>query len=45
MFYTLGEAYESGLITKADVYNIAKQIDCGHWSVSSFTERYPELPQ
>jgi len=35
-FYTLGEAYGLGLITKADIYNIGKQLD------SSFTERYPK---
>ncbi|MCL2679288.1 MAG: hypothetical protein FWF18_03250, partial [Dehalococcoidia bacterium] len=46
MFYTLGEAYESGLITKADVYNVARQIDCGYfWSFCSFTERYPIQPR
>ncbi|MCL2679434.1 MAG: hypothetical protein FWF18_04035 [Dehalococcoidia bacterium] len=38
-FYTLGEAYSNRLITKADVYNIGKQLD------PSFTERYPKPPR
>ncbi len=35
-FYRLKEAYESGLLTKQDIYNIGKAVD------PQFTERYPE---
>ena len=34
-FYTLKEAYDAGYITKADVYEIGKQVGIG------FTEEYP----
>jgi len=45
-FYTLGEAYGLGLITKADVYNIGKRADGGHYiGEGSFTERYPKPPR
>ncbi|MCL2679174.1 MAG: hypothetical protein FWF18_02655, partial [Dehalococcoidia bacterium] len=46
MFYTLSKAYEAGLITKADVYNIGKRVDVGHYfGYARFTERYPKPPQ
>jgi hypothetical protein len=45
-FYTLGEAYGLGIITKADVYNIGKRVDQNDYlGGSSFTERYPEPPR
>lgn len=34
-FYTIKEAYDAGLITRADVYNLGKFVGYG------FTERYP----
>lgn len=37
MFYTIKEAFDVGLINKADVYDIGKQVDKG------FIEKYPNF--